>query len=50
MATHGIYPSLLADKSGNKYLSDITIDSSVFADNILIAHNAVFDTEVLTRS
>lgn len=50
MATHGIYPSLLKEKSENKYLSDITIDSSVFSDNILIAHNAVFDTEVLTRS
>ena len=50
MATHGIYPSLLQEKSQGKYIADITIDSSVFADNILIAHNSVFDIEVLTRS
>ena len=50
MATHGIYPSLLKEKSENKYLADIEIDGSVFAENILIAHNAIFDTEVLTRS
>lgn len=50
MATHGIYPSLLAKKSEWKYLTDINIDHSIFSENILIAHNAVFDTEVLTRS
>ncbi len=50
MATHGIYPSLLKEKSEWKYLADVVIDKSVFASNILIAHNAIFDTEVLTRS
>lgn len=50
MATHGIYPSLLQEKSKWKYLVDIEIDSSIFANNVLIAHNAAFDIEVLTRS
>jgi len=50
MATHGIFPSLLEEKSENKYINDIEIDNSVFSKNILIAHNAIFDIEVLTRS
>lgn len=47
MATHGIYPKLLAEKSEWKYISNITIDWNIFANNILIAHNAVFDISVL---
>lgn len=50
MATHGIYPSLLEKKSQGKYIADISVDTWVFADNILIAHNSAFDVEVLTRS
>lgn len=50
MATHGIYPSLLEKKSEWKYLSDVTIDWSVFAENVLIAHNAVFDVSVLEKA
>lgn len=50
MATHWIYPKLLEEKSGWKYLKDIDLDRSVFSENILIAHNAAFDIEVLTRS
>ena len=50
MATHGIYPSLLKEKSENKYLNDIEIDKSIFAENILIAHNSDFDIDVLERS
>jgi len=50
MATHGIYPELLEKKSKWKYIWDIEIDSSVFTDNILIAHNAIFDIEVMQKS
>lgn len=50
MATHGIYPLLLEKKSKWKYIWDIEIDSSIFADNVIIAHNAVFDTEVMQRA
>ena len=47
IATHGIYPKLLQEKSEGKYIADITIDESVFKDNVLIAHNAIFDTSVM---
>jgi len=50
MATHGIYPSLLEKKSEWKYIEDIEIDSDIFSNNILIAHNAIFDIDVLTKA
>jgi len=50
MAIHGIYPALLTEKSKGKYLVDIDVDTSVFLTDIIIAHNAIFDIEVLERS
>lgn len=50
MATHRLYPSLLKEKSENKYINDIEIDKNIFSENILIAHNSNFDIEVLERS
>ncbi|MCP4523345.1 MAG: hypothetical protein GY828_03935 [Candidatus Gracilibacteria bacterium] len=50
MATHGIYPSLLTEKSEGKYIADIIIDASVFESNVLIAHNSIFDVSVLEKT
>ena len=47
MATHGIYPKLLAEKSEGKYIKDITLDKDTFANDVLVAHNSDFDVSVL---
>jgi DNA polymerase III epsilon subunit-like protein len=47
IATHGIYPKLLQERSEGKYIAEVSIDGSVFADNVLVAHNAIFDTSVM---
>lgn len=47
IATHGIYPKLLQERSEGKYIADVSIDGSVFADSVLVAHNAIFDTSVM---
>ena len=52
MATHGIYPELLAKKSGRKELDDTQRAelSPEFTNNIIVAHNIDFDKDVLERS
>lgn len=50
MATHNIYPEMLKEKSGWKKIEDIELERTIFTDNILVAHNAAFDIEVLKRS
>lgn len=52
MATHGIYPELLAEKSGRKELDDTQRAelSPEFTNNIIVAHNIDFDKDVLERS
>ena len=52
MATHGIYPELLVEKSKWEYLSDELREelSSVFEENIIVAHHIDFDKDVLDRS
>ena len=52
MATHWIYPELLVEKSGWKYLSDEVREelSPVFTENIIVAHHIDFDKDVLERS
>lgn len=52
MAVHNIYKKLLVEKSEWKYISDEdrTKLSSVFNDNILVAHNLDFDLDVLDKS
>ncbi len=47
MATHGIYPKLLAEKSDGKYIDEISLDRNTFAEDVLIAHNSDFDVSVL---
>ena len=52
MATHGIYPSLLLEKSGWKMLSDEQKESfsELFTQNITIAHHIEFDRDVLGKT
>lgn len=50
MATHGIYPELLEEKSGGKYVWDIDLDTQIFSEDVLVAHNADFDISVLEKS
>jgi DNA polymerase III alpha subunit (gram-positive type) len=52
MAVHNIYKKLLVEKSKGKYLDDndrIKL-SSIFNENILVAHNLDFDLDVLRNS
>lgn len=52
IAVHGIYKKLLIEKSKGKYLddNDRTKLSSIFNENILVAHNLDFDLDVLRNS
>jgi len=52
IAVHGIYPQLLVEKSGWKYLEndDRTKINAVFANKIIVAHNIDFDKDVLDKS
>ncbi len=52
MATHGIYPELLAEKSGGRYIDDELREelTPVFTDNIIVAHNIDFDKDILQKS
>jgi len=51
MAVHGIYPKLLEEKSGGKYLDDAGREKlgKEFTDNILVAHNMDFDKDVMEK-
>ena len=51
MAVHGIYPKLLKEKSGWKYLDDEAIEeiSKIMSENIIVAHNIDFDRDVLEK-
>ncbi|MCD5380771.1 3'-5' exonuclease [Candidatus Gracilibacteria bacterium] len=52
MATHGIYPDLLQEKTGGKGLEDSERAelNPEFTNNIIVAHNIDFDKDVLERS
>ena len=52
MATHWIYPELLAEKSDKKELDDSQRAelNPEFTNNIIVAHNIDFDKDVLERS
>ncbi len=52
IAVHGLYPKLLTEKSGWKYLeNDIREEiTNTFSDKILVAHNIDFDKDVLDKS
>lgn len=51
MAVHGIYPKLLEEKSGWKYLDDEVRQrlSTIMNENIIVAHNIDFDKDVLEK-
>lgn len=52
MATHGIYPELLVEKSEGKYI-DETLQaelSPAFTNSIIVAHNIDFDKDILQKS
>lgn len=52
MATHGIYPELLQEKSDGKVLTHEQKSElwEVFTTSIIVAHNIDFDKDVLMRS
>lgn len=52
MAVHGIYKSMLLERSKWEYINDTDRAelSNIFENNIIVAHNIDFDWDVLNRS
>lgn len=52
MAVHGIYKELLLEKTWGEYINDTNREelSSIFNENIIVAHHIEFDADVLNKS